>query len=82
MVTLAEDDDRKFWVFTRQNCRHVIGVATDENYTRSKAFREMYGGVKAANQAIDRGVQAELVEAPEYHEKWYDKMLQGCTCPT
>lgn len=74
-----EDDKRTFWVFTHE-CGCTASVLTDANYGRVKAFREMFGGVKPANAAIDRGVTARLVDAPAYHGQWAEKIEAGHTC--
>lgn len=76
-----EDDTRSFWIFSPERCGHVIGVLTDEGFTRTKAYREVYGGVKKANEAIDAGVQAKLVDAADYHGLYVKRLQEGCTCP-
>lgn len=79
-VIRPEDDPRRFWIFTPEGCDHPIGVLTDAGYGRAKAYREMYGGIKPANAAIDRGVQARLIEAREFHQRYAEQLTRGCTC--
>lgn len=76
-----EDDDRTFWVFTYE-CGCTTGVLTNEGYERTKAFRVMFDGIKAGTDAIDRGVTAQLVDAPAYHGDWRFKIEAGHTCRT
>lgn len=76
-----EEDDRNFWVFTHE-CGCTASVLTDDGYGRVKAFREMFGGIKSANAALDRGVTAELVGAPEFHQVWAEQIKAGHTCRT
>lgn len=80
MTKPPQDDNRSFWLFTAE-CEHAIGVVTNKGYSRSQAFRQMYGGVKGANAAIDRNVQARLVDAVEYYDTCLPQLLKGCTCP-
>jgi len=74
-----EDDDRNFWVFTHE-CGCTTSVLTDAGYGRVKAFREMFDGIKPANAALDRGVTAQLVGAPEFHQVWAEKIEAGHQC--
>lgn len=75
----ALDDTRQFWIFTCPN-GHAVGVLTQDNYDREGAFWEMYGNIQKAAAAMDRGIEAELIDAPEYHATYAGKMSQGCTC--
>lgn len=75
-----EDDTRKFWIFL-QECGCPIAVLTDEGYTRTQAFRRLYDGVRATNQAIDRGVTARHVDAPTYHDAYFEQMKPDWRCP-
>lgn len=74
-----EDDTRHFWIFTHE-CGCVASVLTDAGHTRTKAFREVFDGVKAANAAIDRGVIAERIDAATYHRTYHEQILAGHTC--
>lgn len=83
MSVRPEDDARRFWVFTRDQCGHAIGVLTDDGYDRQQALIEMYGGVRAAKKALfDDGVEVQLVDAPTYHQEVYEQIRVGCTCRT
>lgn len=76
-----EDDTRRFWVFVRDQCGHIIGVLTDDGYDRESALIEMYGGKRAAQRALfDDGIQLRLVDAPTYHREVFDENRKGCTC--
>jgi hypothetical protein len=79
----ALDDTRSFWIFTPEGCEHPIGVATHQpGWTRTKALREMYGSVKEANAAVDRGVRVRLVGADVFHRDYpVERLTAGCTCP-
>jgi hypothetical protein len=74
-----EDDNRTFWAFEAP-CGCAVGVVTDHSYGRTKAFREMFGGVKPANAAIDRGITATHMDAKTYRGEWSKKMTASpCT---
>lgn len=75
-----EDDTRQFWVFTQQ-CGCPVAVLTDARYTRTQAFRQVYGGVRMANQAIDGGIGAHLVDAATYHGTYAEQMMSTAPCP-
>ena len=77
-----EDDARRFWVFTKDECGHTVGVLTDEGYDRQQALVEMYGGKREAKKALfDMGVDVRLIDAPEFHEQVSEAIRVGCTCP-
>lgn len=41
----------------------------------------MYGNIQDAAAAMNRGIEAELIGAPEYHATYLEKMSKGCSCP-
>jgi hypothetical protein len=77
----ALDDTRQFWIFTCTQ-GHAIGVLTDEGYDRQAALHEMYGGKREVKEALYRGVELRLVDAPQYHERYFEEIRRGCTCPS
>jgi hypothetical protein len=74
-----EDDTRSFWVFTH-GCGCTTSVLTNAGYTAAGAFEEMYDSAAGAQAAVDRGVTAQLVDAPAYHRVYYPMIERGHTC--
>jgi hypothetical protein len=72
---------RLHWVF-KNPCGCPVGVLdVSEAGTRSKAWREFYGGAKDRNAAVDRGVTVDQIDHDTYVADVMPMLYSSYTCP-
>lgn len=76
---------RKQWVFFhRCGCPFGVLEAGRRNgmyLTRSEAWRQFYATAKERNEAMDRGVQSDLIDHEMYARDLYPMLLSSYRCP-
>jgi hypothetical protein len=77
---------RRDWVF-RHACGCPFGVLVAERggagrvLTRSEAWKDFYATARERDEAMDRGVTAELMDHERYSAEVYPQMRSEYRCP-